>query len=35
LPVIALLAGLILVFIGIADIKERVEARKEDLRDGG
>lgn len=29
LPVIALLAGLILLFVGISDIKDRAEARKE------
>ena len=30
LPVIAILIGIIAVFIGIADIKDRAEARKED-----
>lgn len=30
LPVMALFVGLIAVFIGIADIKDRVEARKEE-----
>lgn len=31
LPVIAAFIGLIAVFIGIADIKDRAEAKKEDL----
>ena len=30
LPVIAILIGIIAVFIGIADIKDRAEAKKED-----
>ena len=30
LPVIAILVGLLAVFIGIADIKDRAEARKEE-----
>ena len=30
LPVIAVLVGLIAVFIGIADMKDRAEARKEE-----
>jgi len=30
LPVIAVLIGLIAIFIGVADIKERAEARKEE-----
>ncbi len=30
LPVLAVLAGLIAVFIGIADIKDRMEAKKEE-----
>jgi hypothetical protein len=30
IPVLALLVGLIAVFIGIADIKDRVEAKKEE-----
>jgi uncharacterized membrane protein HdeD (DUF308 family) len=30
LPVIALLIGLLLVFVGIADIKDRIEAKKEE-----
>jgi len=30
LPVIAILIGVIAVFIGIADIKDRAEAKKED-----
>jgi len=30
LPVIACLIGLILVFVGISDIKDRAEARKEE-----
>jgi len=30
LPVIAVLVGIIAVFIGIADIKERAEAKKEE-----
>ena len=30
LPVIALLIGIIAVFIGIADIKDRAEAKKEE-----
>jgi hypothetical protein len=29
-PVIAVFVGLIAIFIGIADIKDRVEAKKED-----
>ena len=29
LPVLAILIGLILLFVGIADIKDRAEARKE------
>lgn len=33
LPVIAVLIGLLLVFIGIADIKDRIEARKEEKKD--
>lgn len=33
LPVVAVLVGLIAVFIGIADIKDRVEARKEEAED--
>jgi small neutral amino acid transporter SnatA (MarC family) len=31
IPVIALLIGLILVFVGISDIKERAEAKKDKL----
>ena len=30
LPVVALIIGLILVFVGIADIKDRKEAKKEE-----
>jgi len=30
LPVIAVLVGLILIFVGIADIKDRAEAKKEE-----
>ena len=30
IPVIAILAGIIAVFIGIADIKDRAEAKKEE-----
>ena len=30
LPVIAVLVGLILVFVGVADIKDRAEAKKEE-----
>ena len=30
IPVIAVLVGLVAVFIGIADIKDRIEARKEE-----
>lgn len=33
LPVLAVLVGLIAVFIGIADIKDRMEARKEEAAD--
>ncbi len=33
LPVLAVLVGLIAVFIGIADIKDRIEARKEEEED--
>ena len=29
LPVIAVLIGLLLIFVGIADIKDRIEAKKE------
>lgn len=32
-PIIAVLVGLIAVFIGIADIKDRVEARKEEAEE--
>lgn len=32
-PVVALLVGLIAVFIGIADIKDRIEAKKEEEDD--
>lgn len=32
-PIIALLVGVIAVFIGIADIKDRVEARKEEAEE--
>jgi hypothetical protein len=31
LPVIAVFVGLIAVFIGIADLKDRAESKKEDL----
>ena len=31
LPVIAILIGIIAVFIGIADMKDRAEAKKEDI----
>ena len=34
LPVIALLIGLIAVFIGIADMKDRAEAKKEKREEG-
>ena len=30
LPVIAILVGIIAVFIGVADVKDRAEARKEE-----
>ena len=30
-PVIAMLIGLIAIFIGIADMKDRVEAKREDM----
>jgi len=33
LPVIAVLIGIIAVFIGIADIKDRTEAKKEEHED--
>jgi len=33
LPVIALLVGLIAVFIGIADIKDHIEAKKEEAEE--
>jgi hypothetical protein len=33
LPVIALFAGLIAVFIGIADLKDKAEQKKEDASD--
>ncbi len=33
LPVIAALVGLIAVFIGIADIKDRIEAKKEEAEE--
>jgi hypothetical protein len=32
LPVIAILIGLIAVFVGIADMKDRAEAKKEELQ---
>ena len=32
LPVIAILVGLVAVFIGIADMKDRAEARKEEQK---
>jgi hypothetical protein len=35
LPVIALLLGLIAVFIGIADLKDRAAARKEEGKEQG
>ena len=35
LPVLSLLIGLILLFTGISDIKDRAEARKEDAKKGG
>jgi uncharacterized membrane protein required for colicin V production len=31
-PVIAILAGIIAIFIGIADMKDRAEAKKEDTQ---
>jgi uncharacterized membrane protein required for colicin V production len=31
-PVVAILAGIIAIFIGIADMKDRAEARKEDTQ---
>ena len=34
LPVIAVLIGLLLVFVGIADIKDRRDARKSDQAEG-
>jgi F0F1-type ATP synthase assembly protein I len=34
LPVIAILIGLIAVFIGIADMKDRAEAKKEEAQKG-
>jgi uncharacterized membrane protein len=33
LPVLAVLIGLIAVFIGIADIKDRIEAKKEEAEE--
>jgi len=33
LPVIAVLIGLLLVFVGISDIKDRIEVRKEKEKD--
>jgi hypothetical protein len=33
IPVIAFLVGLVAVFIGIADIKDRVEAKKEEAEE--
>ena len=33
LPVIAVLIGLIAIFIGIADVKDRIEAKREENRD--
>lgn len=32
-PIIALLVGIIAVFIGIADIKDRIEAKKEEAEE--
>lgn len=32
-PIIALLIGLIAIFIGIADIKDRIEAKKEEAEE--
>jgi len=34
LPVIAVLIGFIAVFIGIADMKDRAEAKKEERKEG-
>jgi uncharacterized membrane protein len=34
LPVLALFVGLIAIFIGIADIKDRIEAKKEEEEEG-
>ncbi len=33
LPIIALLVGVIAVFIGVADIKDRIEAKKEEAEE--
>ncbi len=33
IPIIALLIGIIAVFIGIADIKDRIEAKKEEAEE--
>jgi len=33
LPVIAVFIGLILVFVGVADIKENAEAKREELKE--
>lgn len=33
IPIIALLVGIIAVFIGIADIKDRIEAKKEEAEE--
>ena len=35
LPVLSLLIGLVLVFTGISDIKDRAEAEKEDAKKSG
>ena len=35
LPVIAGLIGLILIFVGVADIKDRAEAKREDVKKEG
>ena len=34
LPVIAAFIGLILIFVGVADLKDRAEAKKEDAEKG-
>ena len=35
LPILSLLIGLVLIFTGISDIKDRAEAKKEDAKKNG